>query len=106
KNGEKYWGELTISPLPGKEEKGFICILRDQTERKADELSLRENEELYRLMVEGVKDYAIYMLDPAGVIMTWNEGGLRIKGYSPSEVIGKHFSLFYTAEDRNNNVPE
>jgi formate hydrogenlyase transcriptional activator len=66
---------------------------------------LRRNEELFRLLVEGVKDYAIFLLDPEGRVATWNEGAERIKGYTSREIIGKHFSVFYTAEDMANGKP-
>src|SRR5215203_5006731 len=59
---------------------------------------LRRSEERFRLLVEGVKDYAIFMLDPRGHITTWNEGARRIKGYEAEEIIGEHFSVFYTEE--------
>ena len=59
----------------------------------------------YRLLVEAVTDYAIYMLDPAGVVSSWNPGAQRFKGYEPAEIIGQHFSRFYTEEDRKAGVP-
>lgn len=66
---------------------------------------LKQSEERFRLLVEGVQDYAIYLLDPAGLVMTWNAGAERIKGYSAREIIGKHFSCFYTPEDRKSGRP-
>jgi PAS domain S-box-containing protein len=60
----------------------------------------------YRLLVEGVTDYAIYMLDPAGIVSSWNLGAQRFKGYEPSEIIGQHFSRFYTAEDQETGLPK
>lgn len=108
KDGSKFWAELTLSSIPGegKNIKGFTCILRDVSERIKKELQLRTSEQRYRLMVEGVKDYAIFMLDPKGYILTWNEGAKRTKGYSSYEIIGKHFSTFYTAEDLEIKKPE
>src|SRR5215469_16905602 len=60
----------------------------------------------FELMVDAISDYAIYMLDPGGFITTWNAGAERIKGYRAGEVIGQHFSQFFTAEDRAHRVPE
>src|SRR5215217_4084844 len=67
--------------------------------------SLSESNEHFRLLVEGVSDYAIYMIDPTGRIMSWNPGVQRIKGYSKHEVIGQHFSLFFTADDIKRDKP-
>src|SRR5262245_2073634 len=69
------------------------------------ERDLFESERNFRLLVEGVADYALYMLDPTGVVTSWNIGGQRIKGYSPAEIIGQHFSRFYTEVDRTNGKP-
>jgi len=66
---------------------------------------LYRSERVFRLLVEGVADYAIFMLDPDGVVANWNVGGQRIKGYSPDEIIGRHFSLFYTPADRDAQRP-
>src|SRR5580692_9623578 len=60
----------------------------------------------YRILVEAVTDYAIYMLDPKGTVTSWNAGAQRIKGYAPEEIIGQNFSLFYTEEDRTKGMPE
>jgi PAS domain S-box-containing protein len=67
---------------------------------------LRQSEERFRLLVEGVREYAIFMLDPYGYITTWNEGAQRIKGYDSEEIIGEHFSVFYTDEDVKRGHPE
>src|SRR6185295_15182450 len=69
---------------------------KDQQQQR----DLFESERSFRLLVEGVTDYALYMLDPTGVVTSWNAGGMRIKGYTPDEIIGQHFSRFYTEEDR------
>lgn len=71
---------------------------------RSEEL-LRESEERFRLLVEGVKDYAIFMLDPEGRIVTWNRGAERIKGYKSAEILGQHFSVFYTEEDIERGHP-
>ena len=68
--------------------------------------ALRQSEERFRLLVEGVKDYAIFMLDPYGYITTWNEGARRIKGYEAEEIVGEHFSTFYTDEDVERAHPD
>jgi hypothetical protein len=73
--------------------------------RQAEE-ALRRSEERFRLLVEGVRDYAIFMLDPQGHVATWNAGAQRIKGYQAEEIIGEHFSVFYTDEDLERRYPE
>lgn len=108
KDGTFFWAEIVLSPIYDElnEFAGYGCILHDVTQRKHYELHLRQSEESFRLMVESVRDYAIFMLDATGHIMTWNEGAKRIKGYSSAEIIGKHFSTFYTEEDLKSKKPE
>jgi PAS domain S-box-containing protein len=74
---------------------------KDQQQQRV----LFESERSFRLLVEGVADYALYMLDPTGIVTSWNVGGQRIKGYSPEEIVGRHFSCFYTEADRANGKP-
>lgn len=76
-----------------------------QGKEKQRQRDLFESERNFRLLVEGVTDYALYMLDPSGMITSWNIGGQRIKGYSPDEILGQHFSRFYTETDRANGKP-
>jgi PAS domain S-box-containing protein len=73
---------------------------------RVDEKELQLNEQQFRLLVEGVTDYAIYMIDPEGRVSSWNAGAQRIKGYQPQEIIGEHFSRFYTEEDRETEEPK
>jgi PAS domain S-box-containing protein len=84
----------------------ILEINRDVTDQKKAEAALKESEDRFRLVVESVKDYAIFMLDPNGYILTWNQGAQRIKGYRPEEIIGRHFSIFYEEKDRRDGKPE
>jgi PAS domain S-box-containing protein len=108
KDGSRFWAHVVIDPIRGTtgELIAFAKITRDLTERKLAETSLKRSEEQFRLLVQGVADYAIYMLDSAGRISSWNLGAQRIKGYQPEEIIGEHFSRFYTEEDREKHEPE
>ena len=85
---------------------GFIKITRDMTERREAQQRLLESEMRFRQLVEGVVDYAIFHLDPNGIISTCNTGAQRIKGYAPDEIIGLHFSKFYTEEDQAAGIPD
>jgi PAS domain S-box-containing protein len=107
KDGSRFWAYVVIDPIrtPGGELIGYAKITRDLTERRAAEESLRASQEQFRLLVQGVTDYAIYMLTPTGEIASWNPGAERIKGYRDDEVIGTHFSRFYTAPDVLANEP-
>jgi PAS domain S-box-containing protein len=107
KDGTRFWAYVVIDPirLSTGELVGFAKITRDLSERRAAEQILRANQEQFRLLVNGVTDYAIYMLSPTGEISSWNAGAERIKGFMPAEVIGTHFSRFYTPEDRAAGEP-
>ena len=83
-----------------------MALVSDITLRKEYETRLREHEELFRIQVECVKDYAIFMLDAQGNVLNWNAGAERLKGYREEEIIGKHFSCFYPEEERNAGKPE
>jgi PAS domain S-box-containing protein len=107
KDGSRFWALVVIDPIRSAAGDliGYAKITRDLTERKQAEQMLKLSEEQFRLLVQGVTDYAIYMLDPEGNVTNWNLGAQRIKGYRPEEIIGRHFSQFYTEEDRAAGVP-
>ncbi len=100
KDGARFWANVVITALRDdtNELQGFLKITRDLTGRRQVEEKLRLSEERFRLIIEGIKDYAIFMLDPEGRIVTWNAGAERIKGYTAEEVVGEHFSRFYLPE--------
>jgi PAS domain S-box-containing protein len=108
KDGTLFWGSITITALHDDNQAlvGFCKVTRDLTDKKTAEDKLRISEERYHQMIAEVQDYAIILLDPKGIIENWNMGAQHIKGYSASEVVGKKFDLFYTKEDRENNLPE
>jgi PAS domain S-box-containing protein len=102
KDGSRFWAHVVIDPIRAGngELVGFAKITRDLSERRAVEATLKRSEDQFRLLVNSVSDYAIYMLDPTGNISSWNAGAERIKGYAADEALGRHFSMFYTPEDR------
>ena len=106
KDGSEFPVEIGLNPIETDEGTMVLSAIVDITARKATELALRESEQRYSVLVDGVTDYAIYMIDPNGIITNWNRGAQRIKGYRTEEIVGRHFSCFYTEEDRAANVPQ
>jgi PAS domain S-box-containing protein len=108
KDGTRFWAHVVIDPIYNEDGVllGYAKVTRDVTEHKETEDKLRESEQRFRLLVQGVTDYAIYMLSPEGVVTNWNSGAERIKGYTYDEIVGSHFSRFYTPEDQAAGVPK
>jgi PAS domain S-box-containing protein len=108
KDGTRFWANVIITALYDRAGvlRGFGKVTRDLTERRAHEERVRASEERFRMLVEGVRDYAIFMLDPQGRVVSWNAGAQRIKGYQPEEIIGQHFSVFYPPEALERGWPE
>ena len=108
KDGSTFWASVTITALRGADGRltGFAKVTRDLTERRRNEEALRRSEEQFRLLLEAVSDYAIYMLDVEGRVLTWNSGAQAIKGYAASEVVGRHFAMFFTPEDIAAGTPQ
>jgi PAS domain S-box-containing protein len=107
KDGTRFWAHAVLDPIRDETGKlvGFAKITRDVTERKDAERALKDSERRFQMLVSSVVDYAIYMLDPHGHVATWNAGARRFKGYEADEIIGDHFSRFFTAEDRREGKP-
>ena len=108
KDGSRFWASVVVDAIKNEQGEiiGFAKITRDMTEKREAQQALLEAERRFRILVQGVTDYAIYMLDPDGRVTNWNSGAERIKGYSPTEIIGQHFSRFYTPEDLDAAVPK
>jgi PAS domain S-box-containing protein len=108
KDGSHFWASVVVDRIDNDKGEliGFAKITRDMTEKRAAQQVLLEAERTFRILVQGVTDYAIFMLDPEGRVTNWNAGAKRIKGYAPDEIIGQHFSRFYTSEDLDSGVPK
>jgi len=108
KDGSRFWALVVLDAIRDEDGGliGFAKVARDITERQQAHNDLIESERRYRRLVEAVVDYAIFQLDSSGHVATWNPGAERIKGYQPEEIIGRHFSTFYTPEDLEKEVPK
>ena len=115
KNGSVFWANVVITPVYDKDGNlfGFSKVTRDLSDRKKAEdnlysayQELKESEERFRLLIEGVSDYAIFMLDPVGNVASWNEGARKLMGYEAKEIDGKFFSKFYDREAIQQGYPE
>ena len=107
KDGSRFWARAVVDAVrdDSGEVIGFAKVTRDETQRERARQRLLESEARFQRLVEAVVDYAIFQLDPGGVVVTWNSGAQRIKGYTADEIVGQHFSRFYTEEDRKAGVP-
>jgi PAS domain S-box-containing protein len=106
KNGEEFPVELAISPVDLGRGKIFVGCLRDISKHVAERQAKEESERQFELLVQGIKDYAIYMLDTEGRIVSWNRGAEHIKGYTVAEILGQNFSRFYTVADQQAGIPK
>jgi PAS domain S-box-containing protein len=105
KSGEEFPVELSISPIHDARGVSFVGCVRDITARTAIREAVKQRERQFQLLVQGVKDYAIYMVDALGNVSSWNSGAEHIKGYRADEIIGQHFSVFYTEENQRDGGP-
>jgi PAS domain S-box-containing protein len=108
KDGTRFWANVVITALRDEDGRllGFGKVSRDLSDRKRAEQELRDSEERFRLIVDHTLDYGMFMLNPDGVIASWNTGAQRIKGYTAEEAIGQHFSIFYTQEAKDRRWPQ
>jgi PAS domain S-box-containing protein len=108
KDGSQFWAHVVISLIrdEGGNVIGFSEVTREQTERSTAAATLHDSEERFRLLVDSVKDYAIFMLDPEGRVASWNQGAERIKGYTADEIIGQSFTRFYPQEAIDVRFPQ
>ena len=108
KDGTMFWANVVITALRERDGSlaGFAKVTRDLTAERRQVEALRLSEERFRLLVESVSDYAIFMLDPQGHVVSWNTGATNLKGYRPAEIVGQHFSVFYPPEEIIAGQPE
>jgi formate hydrogenlyase transcriptional activator len=106
KDGTEFPVDIMLSPVETGGEHIVLAVVRDITDRKKAESALRLSEERFRLLIDGARDYAIFILDPEGKVATWNPGAERIKGYRAEEILGQHFSKFYPRESIERGKPQ
>src|SRR5262249_18623000 len=108
KDGTRFWAHIAIDSIRDASGSlvGYAKVTRDLTERERAAKDLKDSEQQFRLLIQSVSDYAIFMLDPEGQVSSWNLGAERIKGYRADEIVGQHFSRFYTDEDREAGLPQ
>lgn len=106
KDGTEFPVDIMLSPVETNGGHSVLTVVRDITERRRIETALRRSEERFRLLVDGARDYAIFMLDPEGCVVSWNPGAERIKGYRAEEILGQHFSKFYPADAVERGKPQ
>ena len=106
KDGREIPVDIALSPMAADGEPLAVAAVRDATERRRFEQELRESRERFQLLINGVEDYAIFMVDPTGHVMSWNSGAERIKGYSAEEILGLHISVFYPPDAVAAGLPE
>ena len=108
KDGSRFWALAVLDAVRDEDGNliGYAKVTRDLTERREAEQKVLESERRFRRLVEAVVDYAIFQLDPSGNVVTWNPGAQRIKGYTQDEIVGRHFSQFYTPEDQQKGLPQ
>jgi PAS domain S-box-containing protein len=106
-NGKNFFLEIWAKPIFDEHEKVIYAIAayNDITERRKKDQAIKDSELRYRWLINSIKDYGIFRLDPNGFVASWNDGARRIKGYTKEEIIGKHFSIFYTPEDLKKDKP-
>jgi PAS domain S-box-containing protein len=107
KDGTRFWAHVVIDAVRDPQGRliGYAKVTRDLSERKVAAELIKRSQDQFNLLVQNVTDYAIYLIDTQGLVSSWNLGAQRIKGYRPEEIIGSHFSRFYTAEDRARGLP-
>ena len=101
RDGTEFPVDIMLKPMQTPEGVMTMCFVRDMTEQRAAMDMVRRQDQQLRSIVEGVRDFAMYLLDCDGKVMVWNPGAERVVGYSAQDIIGKPYSLFFTSEDQN-----